>query len=74
MSLLPIIFKCIVGSGRMSWSWFGRLGAGDILARFKWGKVASAHRLLAKTAQVFGKPRGLLGRHEQRDDKNLTAV
>ena len=31
----------------------GGQGAGDILARFRWGKTASAHKLLARVAGVF---------------------
>ena len=50
---VPCRWTNISSSGRLSWSWFGRLGAGDILARFRWGKLPSAHRLMAKTAKVF---------------------
>ena len=51
---MPCRWSNISSSGRLSWSWFGRLGAGDILARFRWGKTASAHKLLARVAEVFG--------------------
>lgn len=50
---MPCRWTNISSSGRLSWSWFGRLGAGDILARFRWGKISSAHKLLAKVATIF---------------------
>eukprot|EP01043_Picozoa_sp_COSAG02_P079499 COSAG02_NODE_18425_length_939_cov_1.259524_2_plen_147_part_00 len=50
---MPCRWTNISSSGRLSWSWFGRLGAGDILARFRWGKISSAHKLLAKVAMIF---------------------
>ena len=40
---VPCRWSNLSSTGRLSWSWFGRLGAGDILARFKWGKLPSAY-------------------------------
>merc|ERR1712232_447342 len=50
---MPCRWSNISSTGRLSWSWFGRIGNGDILARFRWGKIASAHKLLARVATVF---------------------
>ena len=50
---VPCRWTNMSNTGRLSWSWFGRLGAGDILARFKWGKVSSAYKLLTRVASVF---------------------